>query len=96
VGDVLRYNAMSSSDLHGSLCVVLLLRPQLPQPSLLPLRDRSLSDQAAEDDLAGGIEPVAGERVDDLTPYALLEGIEIYRGFRTTSARDAWNDGERS
>src|SRR5215831_19539991 len=35
------------------------------------------------------------ERVDDLSPNPLLERIEIYRGFRTASARDARNNSER-
>jgi hypothetical protein len=38
----------------------------------LPLRDRSLRSQAAEDELAGSIQPMPGERVDDLTPDPLL------------------------
>jgi hypothetical protein len=37
-----------------------------------------------------------GERVDDLPPNPLLELVEIRRRLRTTSARDAGNNGERS
>jgi hypothetical protein len=36
-----------------------------------------------------------GERVDDLAPNTLFEGVEIRRRFRTTSARNAGNNGER-
>jgi hypothetical protein len=62
----------------------------------LPLRDGGLRDQAAEDDLTSRIEPVPRKRIDDLAPDPLLQGIEIRRGFRTTPARDAGDDGKRS
>jgi hypothetical protein len=38
----------------------------------LPLRDRSLRSQTAEDKLAGSIQPMSGERVDNLAPDPLL------------------------
>jgi hypothetical protein len=30
---------------------------------------------------------MAGERIDDLTPYPLLDRVEIHRWFRTTTPR---------
>jgi hypothetical protein len=38
----------------------------------LPLRNRSLRSQAAEDKLAGSIQPMPRQRVDDLVPDTLL------------------------
>jgi hypothetical protein len=61
----------------------------------LPLRDRSLRSQAAEDELAGAIQPMPGERVDHLAPDALLELVEVRRRLRTPLARNAGNNGER-
>jgi hypothetical protein len=59
----------------GFFTIILLLRAQLPQPHLLPLRDRSLRSQATKDKLTGLIQPMPGERVDHLTPNALFEDI---------------------
>jgi hypothetical protein len=42
------------------------------------------------------IQPVARERIDDLTPNTLFEDIEIRRRLRASPARDAGNDGKRS
>jgi hypothetical protein len=87
---------MLGSEGAGFLAIILLLRPQLPQPNFLPLRNRGLCDEAAKDNPAGLIQPVAGKRIDDLTPDPLLEGIEIYRRLRTTPTRDAGHNGEFS
>src|SRR5262249_26405913 len=86
---------MLSSKRAGLLSAVLILGPQLTQPRLLSLRDRGLGDQPAENDLAGRVEPVAGQRIDDFTPYALLDGIQVRRWLRTAPPRDAGDDSER-
>src|SRR6516225_5088395 len=86
---------MLSSKRAGLLSAVLILGPQLTQPRLLSLRDRGLGDQTAENELAGRVEPVAGQRIDDLTPYALLDGIQVRRWLRTAPPRDAGDDSER-
>jgi hypothetical protein len=86
---------MLSSKRAGLLSAVLILGPQLTQPRLLSLRDRGLGDQTAENELAGRVEPVAGQRIDDFTPYALLDGIQVRRWLRTAPPRDAGNDSER-
>src|SRR6516162_2480388 len=78
---------MLSSKRAGLLSAVLILGPQLTQPRLLSLRDRGLGDQTAENELAGRVEPVAGQRIDDLTPYALLDGIQVRRWLRTAPPR---------
>src|SRR6516162_7067158 len=86
---------MLNSKRAGLLSAVLILGPQLTQPRLLSLRDRGLGDQTAENELAGRVEPVAGQRIDDLTPYALLDGIQVRRWLRTAPPRDAGDDSER-
>jgi hypothetical protein len=63
---------MLRSESAGFLGAILLLRPQLTQPRLLSFRYCSLRHQAAKDDLAGGIQPVARQRVDNFTPDPLL------------------------
>jgi BioD-like phosphotransacetylase family protein len=80
----------------GLLAIVLLLSSQLPQPKFLPFRDRGLRHQATKDDLAGSIEPVAGQRVDNLTPNPLLERVEIRRRLRTTTPREHRHNAKRS
>jgi hypothetical protein len=59
IGDILGHRPMLGSEGASLLGAVLLLRPQLPQPKFLPFRYRGLCHRAAEDDLAGGIQPVA-------------------------------------
>src|SRR5215831_8848892 len=87
IGDVLGHHPMLGSEGAGLLAIVLLLSSQLPQPEFLPFRYRGLRHQATKNDLASGIEPVAGQRVDDLTPDPLLDEIEIRRWLRTTAPR---------
>jgi hypothetical protein len=70
-------------------------RPRVPQPKFLPFRDRGLRHQPTEDDPTGGIQPVTGQRVDDLAPDPLLELIEIIRRLRTTTPRKHRHDGKR-
>src|SRR5215831_21006280 len=86
---------MLSGKRAGLLSAVLILGPQLTQPRLLSLRDRGLGDQTAENELAGRVEPVAGQRIDDFTPYAPLDGIQVRRWLRTAPPRDAGDDSER-
>src|SRR5215831_2658984 len=95
VSDVLGQHTMLSSKRAGLLSAVLILGPQLTQPRLLSLRDRGLGDQTAENELAGRVEPVAGQRIDDFTPYALLDGIQVRRWLRTAPPWDAGDDSER-
>src|SRR5215469_15537659 len=85
---------MLSSKRAGLLSAVLIL-PQLTQPRLLSLRDRGLGDQTAENELAGRVEPVAGQRIDDFTPYALLDEIQVRRWLRAAPPWDAGDNGER-
>src|SRR5262245_19168247 len=82
VGDGLRRRAMLGSKGVGVLATIPVLCPQLAQPRLSPLRDRDLRDQAAQDELAGKIEPVRGERVDDIRPVPLFESIQACWRFR--------------
>jgi hypothetical protein len=86
---------MLSSKRAGLFSAVLILGPQLTQPRLLSLRDRSLGDQTAENELAGRVEPMAGQRIDDFTPYALLDKIQVRRWFRAAPPRDTRDNGER-
>ena len=86
---------MLSSKRAGLLSAVLILGPQLTQPRLLSLRDRGLGDQTAENELAGRVEPVARQRIDDFTPYALLDKIQVRRWLRAAPPRDTGDNGER-
>jgi hypothetical protein len=95
MGDSLGHNTMDGNELNRILGIVLALRPQLPQSRLLPLRCRGLRSQATKDELTGSVKPMAGERIDDLTPYPLLEGIEIRWRLRTTTPRKHRHNGER-
>jgi hypothetical protein len=60
MGDGFCHGTMSDNESGGGLSVVLILRPQLPQLRLLPLRCRGLRSQAAKNQLASGIKPVSG------------------------------------
>jgi|AmaraimetFIIA100_FD_contig_61_7449485_length_648_multi_5_in_0_out_0_1 hypothetical protein len=86
---------MLGSESAGFLASVLLLGAQLPQAHFLPLRDSSLCDESAEDNPAGLIQPMPGERVDHLTPNALLEDIKIRRRLWASPAREHRHNGER-
>jgi hypothetical protein len=61
----------------------------------LPLRNRSLCDETAKDNPTGLIQPVARERVDHLTPNALLKDIKIRRRFWASPTRNTRNNGKR-
>jgi len=87
MGDGFCHGTMSDNESGGGLSVVLILRPQLPQSRLLPLRCRGLRSQATKNELTSSVKPMAGERIDDLTPYPLLDRVEIHRWFRTTTPR---------
>jgi hypothetical protein len=95
MGDGFCHGAMRDNEPGSSLSVILILRPQLPQSRLLPLRCRGLRGQAAKDQLAGKIKPMPGKRVDDLAPHSLLELVEIRRRLRTTTPRKHRHDGKR-
>ena len=49
---------------------------EVAQPGLDPLGDRSLSDHAPQDEPPGGIEPPAGQGVDNVIPSSRLDRIE--------------------
>jgi len=87
MGDGFCYSTMSDNESGGDLGVILILRPQLPQSRLLPLRCRGLRSQATKNELTGSVKPMAGERIDDLTPYPLLDRIEVDGWFRATTPR---------
>jgi hypothetical protein len=70
------------------LAVVLALRTQIANPNLKALRNRSLSSETTENQLASGINPVRWQSDDHLTPRLLLERIEIRRRLRTPGAGD--------
>jgi hypothetical protein len=79
----------------NKLGVVPTLRPHLPQSQLLLLCRRGLGREPTEQDLPGGVEPMAGQRVDDLGPDAPLDRVEVRRRLRATLSGDAGDDGER-
>ena len=79
---------MQSGKGIGVFATVLLPRPQLAKPRLPPLRDRDLCDQAAQDDLAGKIEPMGRKRIDDIAPNLLFKGIQACRWLRAALPGD--------
>ena len=54
------------------IIVVLTLCPQLAEACLLTFRHSGLRHRTAEDELAGTVQPVPGERVHDLMPNTLF------------------------
>src|SRR5262245_31203511 len=78
---------MLSSKGVGVLATIPVLCPQLAQPRLSPLRGGGLRDQTAQDELAGRIEPMRRERIDDVPPDLLFEGIQVGRRFRAALPR---------
>src|SRR5215472_809272 len=95
MGDGFCHGTMRDNESGGVLSVILILRPQLPQSRLLPLRCRGLRSQATKNKLASSVKPMARERIDNLTPDPLLDRIEIHRWFRTTAPREHRHNGER-
>ena len=67
---------------------------EIAQPGLKALGDRDLSGRAAQDDLAGEVDPLAGQGVNHVVPGASLDLIERFGRFRAASAGDHWNDGK--
>ena len=53
---------------------------EIAQPGLDALGNRDLSGHAAKDDLGGGVNPVAGQGVDDVVPRPGLDLIERFGG----------------
>jgi hypothetical protein len=49
---------MGDRELGGGLGIIRVLRAQLPQPHLLPLRNGGLRDEAAKHHLPGRINPM--------------------------------------
>src|SRR5262249_3838585 len=86
---------MLSSKRAGLLSAVLILGPHLTQPRLLSLRHRGVRARSGKNERAGRVRPVAGQRIDDFTPYALLDGIQVRRWLRTALPWDAGDDSER-
>jgi hypothetical protein len=64
---------MSGRELGGFLPIILLLRTQLPQPHLLPLRNCGLRGEMAEDYLTSGIDPMPWQGSNHVPPDPLLE-----------------------
>src|SRR5262249_926580 len=77
----------------GVLAEVLVLRPQSPKPRLLALADDGLRHRPAEHDLPGRVDPVTWQGIDDLTPKAPLETIEVIRRFGATTTSKNWDHG---
>ena len=67
---------------------------EITKAGLKPLGDRHLSGRAAQDDLAGKVDPLSGQRVNDVIPCPRLDRIEHLWRFRAASAGDHWNDGK--
>ena len=67
---------------------------EIAKAGLEALGDRDLSGRAAQDDLAGEVDPLAGQGVDHVVPGASLDLIERFGRFRAASAGDHWNDGK--
>jgi len=59
---------------------------EIAQPNLDPLGDRDLGGYAAEDELPGGIDPLAGQGVNHIVPGASLDLIERFGRRRTALA----------
>jgi hypothetical protein len=64
---------MGDGEPGGLLPIILLLRAQLPQPHLLPLRNGGLRGEAAEDHLTSGIDPMPWQGSNHVPPDPLLE-----------------------
>jgi hypothetical protein len=64
---------MGNRELGGFLLIILLLRTQLPQPHLLPLRNGGLRGEAAEDHLTSRIDPMPWQGSNHVPPDPLLE-----------------------
>jgi hypothetical protein len=94
--DRLRHGAVGDSESAGLLAVVQLVGAQLTETNLLPLRDRNLGDDATENQLPGGIDPMGRQRCDDLTPNPRFESVQLRRRFRTTLTGDQRNDNQGS
>src|SRR5215472_3286443 len=92
MGDGFCYSTMSDNESGGDLGVILILRPQLPQSRLLPLRCRGLRSQAAKNELTSSVKPMPGKRINDLAPDPLLDRIKVHRWFRTTTPRKRRHD----
>jgi hypothetical protein len=85
------------SKTSGQLSAVLVHGPELPQLYLATFRNGGLSGQTAEDQLAGGVDPVRWQGADYLAPYPLFEGIKVCRRLRPTGTGDQHrNNSERS
>ena len=67
---------------------------EITKAGLKALGDRHLSGRAAQDDLAGKVDPLSRQRVNDVIPCPRLDRIERFRRFGTTSAGNHWNDRE--
>ena len=65
---------------------------EITKAGLKPLGDRHLSGRTAQDDLAGEVDPLSGQRVYDVGPCPRLGRVERLWRFRATSAGDHWND----
>ena len=59
---------------------------EITKAGLKPLGDRHLSGRAAQDDLAGEVDPLSGQGVDNIIPRPRLDRIERFRRLRATSA----------
>jgi hypothetical protein len=88
LGDSLGDSTMGDRELGGLLPIILLLRTQLPQPHLLPLRNDGLRDKTAKHHLPGQVNPMPRQGSNHIPPDLLLEHIEIRRRFRTTLTGD--------
>ena len=67
---------------------------EIAQPGLKALGYGHLSGRTAQDDLAGEVDPLSGQRVYDVIPCPRLGRIERLWRFRAASAGDHWNDGK--
>jgi hypothetical protein len=65
---------------------------EITKAGLKPLGDRHLSGRAAQDDLAGKVDPLSRQRVDNVVPRARLDHIEHLRRLGTASARNYRHD----
>jgi hypothetical protein len=75
LGDGLGHGAMGDRELGGLLPIILLLRAQLPQPSLLSLRNDGLRNEATKHHLPGRIDPMPRQGGNYVPPNLLLEQV---------------------